>query len=473
MTELWRLGAGEIARRVRAREVSATEVCRDALARLDAVNPAINAVVDPRPEDALAAAAAVDRALAAGLALGPLAGVPVTVKDNVDQAGCANTNGLVAQRDLVATADSPVVTNLRRAGAVIIGRTNVPAFSARWFTDNRLHGRTRNPRDPTLTPGGSSGGAAAAVAAGIGALAHGTDIAGSVRFPAYACGVHGLRPTLGRIPAFNASAPERSIGGQLMAVSGPLARTIGDLRLALDALAQPDARDPWYVPAPLAGPPAPRRAALCLRPDGLVIDPAVEAALLDAAARLERAGWAVDARDDLPPLAEAADLNGLLWIGDGYADKLRDAEREGDAGALAVMRGLADIAAGFDLGTLSRALTRRATLLRQWQLFLDVHPVVLLPVCGELPFADDADLGGGDAFARLWRAQLTQAAIPFLGLPALTVSTGLAGTAPVGVQLVAARFREDLCLQAGEAIEAGGVPSSPIDPVGVAPVPAR
>jgi len=137
---------------------------------------------------------------ARGEALGPLAGVPVTVKVNVDQAGFATTNGLKIQRNLIAAEDNPVVANLKKAGAVIIGRPNTQAFSLRWFTRNGLHGHTKNPHDPTLTPGGSSGGAAAAVAAGIGAIAHGTDIGGSIRYPAYACGVHGLRPTLGRVP---------------------------------------------------------------------------------------------------------------------------------------------------------------------------------------------------------------------------------------------------------------------------------
>jgi len=227
--QLWRLTATDLAALIRSGQVSAREAARDALDRLEAVNGRINAVVEHRPEDVLAQAEAVDAARARGEAPGPLAGVPVTIKVNADQRGFATTNGLRLQRDLVATDDNPVVANLRRAGAVLLGRTNTPAFSLRWFTTNQLHGVTKNPRDPALTPGGSSGGAGAAVAAGIGAIAHGTDIAGSVRYPAYACGVHGLRPSLGRIPAWNASSPERGIGPQLMAVSGPLARSIASM----------------------------------------------------------------------------------------------------------------------------------------------------------------------------------------------------------------------------------------------------
>ena len=157
-----------------------------------------------------------------GEKVGALAGVPVTVKVNIDQEGFATTNGLKLQRDTIAKSNSPVIDNLRKAGAVILGRTNCPAVSYRWFTTNLIHGDTKNPRDPVVTPGGSSGGAGAAVAAGIGHIAHGTDIAGSIRYPAYACGVHGLRPTVGRIAAFNAALPERPIGPQISAVSGPL-----------------------------------------------------------------------------------------------------------------------------------------------------------------------------------------------------------------------------------------------------------
>lgn len=462
--EIWRLSAARVATLVRQRKLSALEAAQSALARLDAVNPRLNAIVDHRPDEVLARARTIDAALARGEDPGPLAGVPVTVKINIDQKGFATSNGVHLQKDWIAASNSPVVDNLLKAGAVIVGRTNTPAFSYRWFTDNRLHGRTVNPRDASLTPGGSSGGAAASIAAGIGHIAHGTDIAGSIRYPAYACGIHGLRPSLGRVAAYNAVTPERIISGQITAVSGPLARTVDDLRLALAAMSAPDARDPWWAPAPLIGPAVPRCVALCVAPDGMATQPEVVAALRDAAERLRDAGWTVDELDALPPIRDAVPAQIALWMGDGYAGMLAAAMKEGDAGAIAALQGQAAVGQSMTLETLSGALVTRATITRQWQVFLERYPVVLLPACAEMPFTDALDLQGPDAYARVWEAQMTMIGLPLTGLPSLVVSTGMVGRVPVGVQLVAARYREDLCLAAGEAIEARGVPPMPIDP---------
>jgi amidase len=464
MQDHWRLSAADIASLIRSKKLSAMEAARAALARLEAVNPRINAVVDHRPDQVLKQAGEVDAAIARGDDPGSLAGVPVTIKVNVDQEGFATTNGLKMQREVIASSNSPVVDNLRRAGAVLLGRTNCPAFSYRWFTTNLIHGDTKNPRDPARTPGGSSGGAGAAVAAGIGHIAHGTDIAGSIRYPAYACGVHGLRPTMGRIPGFNAALPERTIGAQISAVSGPLARSIADLRIALAAMSARDVRDPWWVPAPLEGPARRKRAALCLQPDGLETVAEVKAALTDAGKRLERAGWQVELIETTPPLREPAEWQTKLWLGDGYEAQLAAAEREGDPAALACLRGNRARVFPFDAADFSRALTRRATLTREWLQFFEDYAVLLIPVSAELPFPDGLDLKDEASFARVWRAQLPQIAIPFMGLPGLTVTTGLVGRVPVGVQVVAGRYREDLCLLAGEAIEAGGAPAAPVDP---------
>ena len=464
MEDVYALSATDIVARIAAGDLTAAGVTEAALARMDQVNPAINAVVKPLHDEARAAAAVLDAGLARGETPGLLAGVPITIKVNVDQAGHATTNGLVTQKDHLAIVDNPVVANLRRAGAIIIGRTNTPAFSLRWFTSNNLHGHTRNPHDPAITPGGSSGGAAAATAAGIGAIGHGTDIGGSVRYPAYACGIHGLRPTLGRVPAWNSSLPERDVGAQLMAVSGPLARCIADLRRALEAMSAPDMRDPWFVPVPLIGPPAPKRVALCIRPEGMPVVLEVEAALRDAARRLQDAGYTVVELDSLPPLRGPARLQSQLWLASLPRGGMAAAEREGEAVSLAIYQHMSQLCPQADLNSYQDALTARAGFLREWLLFFERYPVVLCPVSGELPFPDQLDAQGFDAFKRILEAQLTQVGLPLMGLPGLTVTTGFVGRVPVGVQLLASRYREDLLLDAGSEIEKRGAPIVPVHP---------
>ncbi len=448
--------ATEVAALVASRQVSAREVALAALARIEAVNGRLNAIVARCDDAALAAADAVDVAIARGEAVGAMAGVPVTIKVNVDQSGQATTNGLRLQAGLVAQADSPVVSALRQAGAVIVGRTNTPAFSLRWFTRNSLHGATLNPRVSGITPGGSSGGAGAAVAAGMGALAHGTDIAGSIRYPAYACGVHGLRPSLGRVPAYNATAADRLIGGQLMAVSGPLARSVADLRLGLAAMVRPDPRDPWMISAPLDGPPVPRKVALCVAPDGMAVEPAVRAALEAAAARLAAQGYRVE-EAATPPWREAWEVQLRLWMADMRHGAAQAVQREGDPDALFVYDCLSRMVPPMTAEDLMRALQARARLTRLWRCFLSEWPLVLCPVSGEPPFADHLDLRSEDDFARVLAAQLPQIAPPLMALPGLVVTTDLTGPAPMGVQLLADWHREDVLLAAGEVL-AGVVP---------------
>jgi amidase len=463
MTDLWRKSATEIAALVRAKKASASEVVESALARLAAVNPQLNAVVAEMPDEARAAARNIDAAIARGETVGPLAGVPITIKVNADQAGHASTNGLRLQRDLKAEIDNPVVANLRKAGAVIIGRTNTPAFSLRWFTRNSLHGHTHNPWSRSLTPGGSSGGAASAVAAGIGALAHGTDIAGSVRYPAYACGIHGLRPSFGRVPNINFTAKDRHIGAQLMAVAGPLARTIADVKLGYEVMAARDIRDPWWMPVPHDSGAFAKRAALTVAPEGLKTKPEVETALRDAAKRLQAAGWEV-VETACPRFRLPMELQLKLWLAEfrrGAIDALR---KENDPDANLVYEGLASLAPEPQLNDLLDVLQTRLELIREWTLFLEDYPVLICPVSAELPFPDQLDVESPAAFRRIAEAQLTQIGLPLMGLPGLTVSTGVVAGTPVGVMLVGGRFREDVLLSAGEAIERGGTPPTPIDP---------
>lgn len=453
-TEAWRLGAAELAGRIYRRELSARAATEAVLARIADVNPRVNALVDGMADEARAAADAADAALAAGLKPGLLHGVPVTVKVNVDTAGRATTDGVVAQRGQIAAADSPLVTHLRRAGAVIVGRSNTPAFSLRWFTDNDLHGRTLNPFDPAVTPGGSSGGAAAAVALGMGAIAHGNDYGGSIRHPAYACGVVGLRTTVGRVPAYKATAPRRVVSNQMMSVQGPLTRSVCDARLALRVMAQGSALDPQWVDAPIDHPHPGRapRVAVFARHAAYDADAEVLAAVEQAARSLQAAGCAVEEAE--PPQFEAgAELWRQLVMDDLRLGAQAAVERLGDDGVRAAVRGYLHGLPALDRDATLEALAQRFDIARAWSLFLERYDVLLLPVSWRRPFPIDADRAGPDAVQQLLRAQSPLLGTAMLGLPGLSVPTGLVNGLPTGVQLVAARFREDRCLDLGELIE--------------------
>jgi len=415
------------------------------------------------PDEALETAREIDRQISAGDDPGILSGVPVTVKVNADQVGHVNTNGLKLLADNTASIDNPVVANLKKAGAVIIGRTNTPAFSMRWFTRNQLHGHTRNPHNPDITPGGSSGGAASAVAAGIGAIGHGTDIAGSIRYPAYACGIHGVRPSLGRVPNINFSGPDRHIGAQITAVAGPLARSIADLRTGLQAMAARDVRDPWWVPAPLEGDGFEKTAALCINPEGLQTCTEVSQALTDAADKLGEAGWRVE-EIECPPLREPAHLQMLLWMSEMQRNGSKIIADEGDPDAVFVYQEVQKRWPSVDFEKIMDLLQSRASYIRQWLEFLERYSITLLPISAKLPFDDNIDVNSSQDFGEVIEAQLTQIALPLMGIPGLAVATNVIDKKPVGVQIVASRYREDILFQAGEAIEERSAPIIPVTP---------
>jgi amidase len=464
--DLWRLDATELAGLIRLGRVSSREAAQSCLSRLHAVNPAINAVVRVLEEEALAAADAADAAQARGDALGALHGVPITVKVNTDQAGCPTDNGVVAFRDAIAAEDAPVVANLKRAGAVIIGRTNTPAFSMRMFADNALHGRTLNPRDQAVSAGGSSGGAGAAVATGVGPIAHGNDIGGSVRIPALFNGVVGLRVSLGRIPSYNPSQPvARPIGSQLMSVQGPLIRSVRDARLALSVMAQGDPCDTRWADVPLQGPALPRpiRVALVpLNPGGFT-HPAQVEAVRQAGRYLATAGYAVD--EVMPP-----DLDEIIetWHRIGSTDVLGAlaprVEELADADARTSMRLWLELFPPTDLQGVLAALAQRDLLLWRWLTFTQRYPLVVLPTLGDLAPLHNLDTTR-EGQVRVMDSIRVSLISPLLGVPALAVPVGNHGRLRPGVQILAPRFREDLCLDAGEVIEAAEGVVMPIDPV--------
>lgn len=463
---LWRWDAVDLAQGIRTRRISSREATEACLARMEAVNGKLNAVTVPMPEQALAAADAADAAVKRGDVLGPLHGVPVTMKENVDQAGCATANGVVAYKDLIADTDSAPVANWKAAGAVILGRTNAPAFSLRWDTDNDLRGRTFNPWSRGHTPGGSSGGAAAAAAAGIGPLAHGNDYGGSVRYPAYCCGLAGIRPSFGRVPAYNPTVQgERPMTAQLMSVQGPLARKVRDVRIGLAAMARRDARDPWFVPAPMNGPPAARpiRVALCADPSGLGVHPAVAEAVKIAGEALADAGYAVEMVEP-PSIGEAAVLWRRLVATDIRMLQWKTIQDLGDEGARRSVGFMTGAEPPLDLEGYMKGLAERSRHVRDWTLFLDRYPIVLTPVSTEPPFAIGFDTDSAESMDRTMTAQRVQTAVPLIGMPAAVVPVGSTDGLPLGVHLIGPRFREDLILDAAEVIEARHGLDTPIDP---------
>lgn len=465
---LWRWSAARLARAIAAREISSREAVASCCERIAAVNPTVNALVDVYADEALEAADLADRMTAQGRAVGPLHGVPVSMKVNTDEAGKATTGGVVAHAEMIAREDSSTAAALRAAGAVFVGRSNTPAFSFRWVTDNELHGRTLNPWDSTRTPGGSSGGASAAVATGMVPIAHGNDIGGSIRYPAHACGVAGLRPTVGRLASSGPDGLDMPMSAHLMAVEGPLARTVEDLRLAYEGMTRFDPRDVFYAHGALApGSRRGRRVGL-LRNVGVVDNsPAVDAALDSAAAALRSAGYEVD-EVELPLLAEAYRLWYLLAIEEVRTIRPRMDALGGKSLQIA-MAGVYATAAEWwgpepSLQDFIGGWARRNSLVIQLARFLEEYPLVLLPVSAEQAFEQDADLAGPDAARRLAAVQWPCMAVPALGFPALSVPTGVAGGLPVGVQLLGRRFDEEGLLRAGEMIEARAGVFTPIDP---------
>ena len=291
--ELWRAGAAQLAAAIRAREVSSRETIEAHLARIEAVNPRLNAVTVVLAEEALAAAERADEAIARGEAIGPLHGVPCTIKENIEVAGSATTNGILSLADAYAQRDAPAVERLREAGAIVIGRTNMPDLGMRWYSASTLWGATLNPWDADRTPGGSSGGEAAALASGMTPLGLGNDYGGSLRYPSQCCGTAALKPGYGRIAMTpREGMPDPAPSGELFTVTGPMARHIADLRLAFAVLAAPDPRDPRLAPAPLDGPVGELpRVAFTVDPGGLGVDERVAEGVRRAADALAGAGY--------------------------------------------------------------------------------------------------------------------------------------------------------------------------------------
>lgn len=467
--EIWRWTGTQMASGIRTGLISAREATESCLARIDAVNPTLNALAEVTPDEALEMADAADAVVRQGEPLGPLHGVPVSIKINSDQKGHVTTHG-VAQFTDIAEADGPHVANIRKAGAVFVGRSNVPAFSYRWFTSCVLHGQTLNPWSAKHTPGGSTGGGASAVASGMVPIAQGNDIGGSIRYPAYACGLTGIRPTPGRVPSqYGPPGAHQPLSVQTMLVQGPLARSVSDLRLALEAMCQPNLRDPLYVPVPLALPRPERQLRVgLLRDAGIATpEPVVNDALDRAAACLEAAGLAVE-QVELPFLADAWRLWWMLALED-FRLALPDILEAGDHYIIEVQRHYFATAARWwgempSTADILGGWAERDTLAWKFLEFFKDFDLLIMPNSARQAIEQEADLEGTDVVGGLISAQWPQMAVPMFGCPAISVPTGVVNGLPTGVQIVANRFREGLLFDVVDIIEAHLGAITPIDP---------
>ncbi|MEU3643867.1 amidase family protein [Lentzea sp. NPDC034063] len=378
-----------------------------------------------------------------GEPVGPLAGMVFSVKDNIDVAGAATTHGLKSLAGNVKSADAPIVARLRAAGATPIGHANMPTLNARGMhTYSELAGHTINPWDSTLSPGGSSGGDAVAVATGMVQLGIGNDSGGSLRLPAFLNGVCALKPSHGRYPQGSVlGQPDPSFPTQVMTVEGPLARTVADLRKVHGLLCGADPADPRAVPVPAFGAPAPRVAGFVLG------DPVVE----EAAHRLAQAGYEVEAVE-VPRLDEAADLS-LRMIATPIALGFEQfAAFAGEEVAL-FARHLLEVRPGLDLAEFLALTGTRLAIQREWAGLLDRYPVLLGPVSTIPSFEPDQDRRSSEALGEYFDALKLCEASSFVGVPSVAVPTGLRNGLPTGVQVISRMYREDLALDAAEVLE--------------------
>jgi amidase len=466
-SELWRMSARELAAAISSRQVSSREVVRAHLQRIETVNRSVNAVVVVLAEQALDAAQRADRAVSRGGDLPRLHGVPFTVKENIDVAGTPTTQGLKAFTEAYPRRDSPIVERMKAAGGIVLGRTNLPSAAVRWHCESELWGATVNPWDRTRTPGASSAGEAAAIATGMSPLGLGNDGLGSLRHPAQCCGVSALKPTLGRVP--NASSVEpgdmATIGIQLTAVNGPLARRVADLRLAFEIIAGPTWRDPWTVPAPLTGPgPAkPIRVALVLDPGGRGTAEQVQDGVRKAARALADAGYVVDEIE--PPAIDAAGeaLVAMLSTPGTRTVWQRVLAPSMPAAVQRFMSAFFRAAGEPDPVAAEQGFIVRQSLLRSWGEFQQTHPLIVAPIATEMPSLVGTDLDDGRVAEDL-RTMRMAIAVNALGLPAVALPVGIGDGLPQAVQVVGPRYREDLCLDAATTIEDRLGILTPIDP---------
>jgi amidase len=463
--ELWQESATSLAKMIRSGDTTSREVVEAHFERIDAVNEKLNAVVELRPDSVRQEADAADAALKAGKPLGPLHGVPFTIKTNLDVTGYPTTEAVVALKNLIAPGDAPVVERMRQAGGVALARTNMPDLGLRINTESSLYGVTHNPWERGRTAGGSSGGEAAAIASGMSPIGLGNDIGGSLRNPAYACGITSIKPSRGRVPQGNPSAlTDMPINSQIMLVEGILARHVADLRLGLEVVKGAHWRDPQSISAPLRGSDVARRVALVPTPGGGSTDPDVAEGVRIAGRALEAAGYEVEEIE--PPMLFETYFSWtelMMTSLEVQKDLLRTVLGEGGQKFLEYT----DI--GFPPSTAESLFAMhqlRYRVAKAWREFFATYPLIVGPTWTQPPFKHGYDIESPETAMNV--VELFRFVLPanLLGLPAVCVPTGVANGLPTGAQVIGDNFREDLCLDAAEAIEQSVGVLTPIDPRG-------
>ena len=461
MSELWRRTAGELAGMIRSGEVSSREVVQAHLDRIEEVNPIVNAVTVPLIDSALEAADAADSA--SGEERGPLHGVPFSIKENIDCVGSPTTNGVPAFANTLPERDAAIVTRMKAAGGIPLARTNLPEMGARLDTDNPLRGRTRNPWNGNLTPGGSSGGDAAALATGMTPFGLGNDIGGSLRNPAYCCGIASLKPTVGRVPLASVNAGEYGGMANALLSDGPMTRSVADLRLGLSIMAGRDRRDPQSVDAPLTGPVPDRpRVALVTKLPGYELPAATVSEIERAGRVLAAQGWDVEEAEP-PELDKVNDIWGKVIT---YDSDVTFAEMKAVVRPV-VYDYLVEMDARFDARSMSNAVMHgeRQRLRAVWSEWLTEYTVCVGPTWTCVPWQFDSDLDPDTGMDLLLDTIRFITPGNVLGIPGVALPTGVADGLATGIQVYAELYREDLCLLAAEAIEAESPMPTPIDPV--------
>lgn len=464
MSELWERSALELAASIRDGSITSRAVVEAHFERVDAVNGHLNAIVRRLDDEALAAADAADAAVERGDALGVFHGVPMTVKENIDLVGSPTTRGVHAFAETMPTVDAPVTERLKAAGAIPIGRTNLPDYGLRVSTDSSLHGLTRNPHHPGRTAGGSSGGEASAIASGMSPVGLGNDIGGSLRNPAHCCGIASIKPSVGVVPGASSLPPtHKSLSVQQMLVEGTMARRIADVRAAFQVVAGAHPRDHTSLPVSLTslGNGERLRIAVLAEPPGGPTHPEIAAAVRSAGDVLADAGH--DVVEATPPMYEETIE---LWSGLLAQDiVVEHAALKGlmgtDGGR--ILDSIVHLAPEITAELVYTIQAGRSKAMSAWSAFFAEHPVLLSPTWALPAFEHGADLGGAGGLITDTLRPVTP--VNLLGLPAAVVPHGTADGLPVGVQVIGDRFTDLRCLDVAAQIEATRAPLLPVDPV--------